>query len=97
MEKQITKNFTDESINSILDQLEIWTLEELEDTTDHIGEIVIETLEEEGVEIPEGMFNDTFHNSIIDLKKRLDEGEITPLEGVEGIVAILTNPKSYSI
>ena len=95
--KDIIKNFNEDSIKQIEDQLTIWTVADLEETTDHLGEIVIEVLEEEGLEIPSGYFNRDFSTKVVKLAKDLESKKVSLAEAVSSIVAILIDPTNYTV
>jgi hypothetical protein len=94
--KDIIKNFNEDSIKQIEDQLTIWTVADLEETTDHLGEIVIEVLEEEGVEVPSGYFTEDFSTKVIELARDLESKKVSLEEAVSSIVAILIDRNSYT-
>jgi hypothetical protein len=94
--KDIVKNFSEDSIKQIEDQLTIWTVADLEETTDHLGEIVIEVLEEEGVEVPSGYFNEDFNTKVIELAKDLESKKVSLEETIDSIVSILIDPNNYT-
>jgi len=76
--------------------LEVWTVKDLLETTDHLGEIVIEILEREGLEIPEGCFNSRFNSKVIGVGRDLESSKITLEEGVSSIVKIILDSKNYN-
>ena len=76
--------------------LEVWTVKDLLETTDHLGEIVIEILEREGMEIPEGYFNSRFNSKVIGLGRDLESSKITLEEGVGRIVKVVLDSKNYN-
>ena len=93
--ENITKNFSVDSIEQIENQLTIWTVAELVETTDHLGESIIEVLEAEGVEIPRGYFSKNFSIEVINLAKDLESKKISLKQAVNSIVAILIDPNNY--
>jgi len=93
--ENITKNFSVDSIEQIENQLTIWTVAELVETTDHLGEAIIEVLEAEGVEIPRGYFSKNFSIEVINLAKDLESKKISLKQAVNSIVAILIDPNNY--
>jgi len=94
--KDIVKNFSEDSIEQIEDLLTIWTVADLEETTDHLGEIVIEVLEEEGVEVPNGYFNKDFNTKVIELAKDLESTKVSLEEAVVSLVSILIDSNNYT-
>ena len=93
--ENITKNFSVDSIKQIENQLTIWTVAELVETTDHLGETIIEVLEAEGVEIPRGYFSKNFSIEVINLAKDLESKKVSLGDAVNSIVAILIDPNNY--
>jgi len=93
--ENITKNFSVDSIEQIENQLTIWTVAELVETTDHLGESIIEVLEAEGVEIPRGYFSKNFRIEVVNLAKDLESKKISLKQAVNSIVAILIDPNNY--
>ena len=93
--ENITKNFSVDSIEQIENQLTIWTVAELVETTDHLGESVIEVLEAEGVEIPRGYFSKNFSIEVVKLAMDLESKKISLKQAVNSIVAILIDPNNY--
>jgi hypothetical protein len=93
--ENITKNFSVDSIKQIENQLTIWTVAELVETTDHLGETIIEVLEAEGVEIPRGYFSKNFSIEVIKLAKDLESKKVSLGDAVNSIVAILIDPNNY--
>ena len=85
-----------EAILQIINVLEVWSTEDLEETTDHWGECIIEVLEEEGIEVPEGMFNERFSDKVIELSKKLENSELTFEQGVDVAVKILTDYRNFN-
>jgi hypothetical protein len=93
--ENITKNFSVDSIEQIENQLTIWTVAELVETTDHLGESIIEVLEAEGVEIPKGYFSKNFSIEVVNLAKDLESKKVSLKQAVISIVAILIDPNNY--
>jgi hypothetical protein len=94
--KDIVKNFSEDSIEQIEDLLTIWTVADLEETTDHLGEIVIEVLEEEGVDVPNGYFNKDFSTKVIELARDLESTKVSLEEAVVSLVSILIDSNNYT-
>jgi len=93
--ENITKNFSVDSIEQIENQLTIWTVAELVETTDHLGESIIEVLEAEGVEIPKGYFSKNFSIEVVNLAKDLESKKVSLKQAVNSIVTILIDPNNY--
>ena len=86
---------SDEARDEIEGAIENWTPEEVAETSDHIGEIITQALEEE-LELPEGMFNNNMHNALLNLSKEFHTGKLPLDAAVQKAISIATDPENYS-
>lgn len=84
-----------ETKSEIANVIESWIPKDVRQTSDHMGEGITQALEEEGIELPEGMFNNNMHNALLALSREFHSGQLEIEAAVEKAIAIATNPKNY--
>ena len=79
----------------IANVIESWMPKDVRQTSDHMGEGIIQALEDEGIELPEGMFNNNMHSALLALSEEFHSGQLEIRAAVEKAVAIAMNPANY--
>ena len=86
---------SDEAWKEIAGAIKAWTPEDLGITTDHLLDILVQSLEMDGIQIPEGGFKSKVDDEIIKISTELHSGQLTIGDAVKKAVAIARNPENY--
>ena len=84
-----------EAKSEIANAIEIWIPEDVEQTSDHMGESIVQALEIDGIEVPEGMFNNNIHNALLTLSREFHSGQLELEAAIQKAVTIAMNPQNY--
>ena len=84
-----------ESKEEIEGAIENWVPADVAVTSDHMGEGITQALESDGIELPEGMFNNNMHNALLGLSAEFHNGQLDLESAVQKAVAIAMNPQNY--
>lgn len=75
--------------------IEISIPEDIEQTSDHMGEGITQALENDGIELPGGMFNNNMHNALLTLSTEFHSGQLPMEAAVQKAISIAMNPANY--
>jgi len=88
-------DLTQDTKDKILSCLETEISGDPETTVDHMGEVLVQTLEEAGIEVPQGMFNQEMDEMLTKLNQDFHNGQIEGEQAIQKAVDIVTNPDNY--
>jgi hypothetical protein len=88
-------NISAETRQEIANGIQVWVPKDVKATSDHLGETITQALEEEGIELPEGMFNNNMHNALLALSIEFHSGQLPIEAAVQKAISIAMNPANY--
>lgn len=101
LDKELSGRYNNLTLrDALIDLVELWPVSDLEQTTDHFGEIAIEYLEDAGETIPQGMFNSKMDEKLIGVREMYDslseKGDQSNLDAVaEKFISVIKDPENY--
>lgn len=87
----------DDTLKSkIIKQIEVWTPEMLDQTSDHFIETILDLLEEQEFDIPDGKIGNKLDKEVMKLSKKYHTQKSNKDKIILEVVNVFLNPKNYS-